>query len=108
MAEEGRSREEVEALAAHRVFEGNRPSNTLLYDRLTPKNLGRLVALYEHRIFVQGVLWDVNSFDQWGVELGKKLAGRLQKELEAGGGGGGHDGSTAGLLARLVKTPGRG
>jgi glucose-6-phosphate isomerase len=108
MAEEGRSREEVEALAAHRVFEGNRPSNTLLYDRLTPKNLGRLVALYEHRIFVQGVLWDVNSFDQWGVELGKKLAGRLQKELEAGGAAGGHDGSTAGLLARLVKTPGRG
>ncbi|MGB7757275.1 MAG: hypothetical protein WBL23_14540, partial [Salinisphaera sp.] len=70
------------ALAPHRVFEGNRPSNTLLADRLTPATLGALVALYEHSVFVQGVIWDIDSFDQWGVELGKALAQRLLPELK--------------------------
>ncbi|MGB7757366.1 MAG: glucose-6-phosphate isomerase, partial [Salinisphaera sp.] len=69
------------ALAPHRVFEGDRPSNTLLADRLTPATLGALVALYEHSVFVQGVIWDIDSFDQWGVELGKALAQRLLPEL---------------------------
>jgi glucose-6-phosphate isomerase len=72
-----------EALVAHRVFEGNRPSNTLLADRLTPAVLGSLVALYEHSVFTQGVLWDINSFDQWGVELGKVLAKRIAAEIES-------------------------
>ncbi|HSE04310.1 MAG TPA: glucose-6-phosphate isomerase, partial [Methylomirabilota bacterium] len=71
------------ALVPHRTFEGNRPSNTILADRLTPAALGRLVALYEHKVFVQGTIWRVNSFDQWGVELGKVLAGRITPELES-------------------------
>jgi glucose-6-phosphate isomerase len=85
----GKTPEEVRAdgteewLVPHRAFEGNRPSNTILADRLDPETLGKLVALYEHSVFVQGVIWDVNSFDQWGVELGKVLAKRIAGELEA-------------------------
>ncbi|MGH7317213.1 MAG: glucose-6-phosphate isomerase, partial [Candidatus Rokuibacteriota bacterium] len=67
----------------HRTFEGNRPSNTILAAELTPAALGRLVALYEHKVFVQGSIWRINSFDQWGVELGKALAGRIASELES-------------------------
>jgi glucose-6-phosphate isomerase len=67
----------------HRVFEGNRPSNTILAERLTPETLGKLVALYEHSIFTQGVIWNINPFDQWGVELGKDLAERIIPELES-------------------------
>ncbi|HSW49379.1 MAG TPA: hypothetical protein VLH09_04350, partial [Bryobacteraceae bacterium] len=70
-------------LVPHRVFEGNRPSNTLLLQRLTPEAIGALVALYEHIVFTQGCIWDVNPFDQWGVELGKVLAGRIIPELES-------------------------
>ena len=89
----------VERLTPHKVFPGNRPSTTLLVDRLTPERLGSLIALYEHRIFVQGVIWGVNSFDQWGVELGKQLAGTILRELE-GGASAPHDASTADLVAR--------
>ena len=84
----GKSTAEVEAegtpdwLAPHRVFEGNRPSNTILAERLTPAILGKLVALYEHSVFTQGALWNIDSFDQWGVELGKVLAQRIVPELE--------------------------
>jgi glucose-6-phosphate isomerase len=70
-------------LVPHRVFEGNRPSSTILAERLTPAVLGSLVALYEHSVFTQGVIWDINSFDQWGVELGKVLAQRIAGELES-------------------------
>jgi glucose-6-phosphate isomerase len=70
------------ALVPHRVFEGNRPSNTILADRLTPQTLGALVALYEHSVFTQGVVWGINPFDQWGVELGKALAQAIIPELE--------------------------
>jgi glucose-6-phosphate isomerase len=70
-------------LVPHRVFEGNRPSSTILAERLTPATLGALVALYEHSVFTQGVIWHVDSFDQWGVELGKVLAGRIAAELES-------------------------
>ena len=63
----------------HRTFEGNRPSNTLLLDKMTPAALGKLVALYEHSVFIQGAIWDVNPFDQWGVELGKVLANRISR-----------------------------
>jgi glucose-6-phosphate isomerase len=83
----GKTAEEVKAegmpdrLVPHRVFEGNRPSNTILADRLTPESLGRLVALYEHSVFTQGVIWNIDSFDQWGVELGKVLAQRIIPEL---------------------------
>jgi len=85
----GRTAEEVKAegtpdwLVPHRVFEGNRPSNTILADRLTPESLGKLVALYEHSVFTQGVIWNLDSFDQWGVELGKVLAQRIVPELES-------------------------
>jgi glucose-6-phosphate isomerase len=89
----------VERLVAHKVFPGNRPSTMLLVERLTPERLGALIALYEHRIFVQGVIWGVNSFDQWGVELGKQLAGTILQEL-VGGAPAPHDASTANLVAR--------
>jgi glucose-6-phosphate isomerase len=84
----GKTPEEVKAegtpdwLVPHRVFEGNRPSNTILAERLTPQALGKLVALYEHSVFTQGVIWNIDSFDQWGVELGKVLAQRIIPELE--------------------------
>jgi glucose-6-phosphate isomerase len=71
------------ALVPHRVFEGNRPSNTILLDRLTPSSLGKLVALYEHSVFTQGAIWQIDSFDQWGVELGKALAQRIIPQLES-------------------------
>ena len=85
----GKTAEEVKAegtaddLVPHRVFEGNRPSNTILIEQLTPEVLGKLVALYEHAVFTQGAIWNVDSFDQWGVELGKVLARRITPELQA-------------------------
>ena len=88
-------------LAPHKTFPGNRPSNSLLYDRLTPRVLGSLIAMYEHKIFVQGVIWGVNSFDQMGVELGKHLAGVILPELR-GGNAAVHDASTRGLLLRCL------
>jgi glucose-6-phosphate isomerase len=103
----GKTLDEVKAegtpdwLAPHRVFEGNRPSSTLLIDRLTPAALGRLVALYEHDVFTQGAIWGIDSFDQWGVELGKVLAQRIVPELESGREPAlGHDASTNALIRR--------
>jgi glucose-6-phosphate isomerase len=94
-------------LAPHRVFEGNRPSNILLAERLTPEVLGKLVALYEHSVFTQGVIWNINSFDQWGVELGKALAQRIIPELESPTGPEpGHDSSTNNLIRRYRKVKG--
>jgi glucose-6-phosphate isomerase len=97
--------EGVEAwLAPHKTFEGNRPSSTLLMEQLTPSALGTLVALYEHAVFTQGVIWNIDSFDQWGVELGKVLAGRIVPEIEAGGEPPlGHDSSTNNLIRRYRK-----
>jgi glucose-6-phosphate isomerase len=85
----------------HRVSGGNRPSNTILLRQLDPTNLGKLIALYEHKIFVQGIIWDINSFDQWGVELGKHLAGNILDKIEGGEDTSDLDGSTAGLLNQL-------
>ena len=103
----GKTAEEVKAdgtadwLVPHRVFEGNRPSNTLLAERLTPALLGKLVALYEHNVFTQGAIWSINPFDQWGVELGKVLANRIIPELESESEPDlGHDGSTNHLIRR--------
>jgi glucose-6-phosphate isomerase len=87
-------------LVPHRVFEGNRPSNVLLADRLTPATLGKLVALYEHSVFTQGVVWRINPFDQWGVELGKALATRIADELRADAPDLAHDSSTNALIER--------
>ncbi len=89
-------------LPAHRACPGNHPSHMLLMERLTPATLGALVALYEHKTFVQGAIWDINSFDQWGVELGKTLAARILSELEGEPPAHGHDSSTAALIARAA------
>lgn len=97
LAAEGKSSEQVAELAPHKVFPGNRPTTTLLARQLTPHALGGLIALYEHKIFVQGVLWGINSFDQWGVELGKQLARGILKDWQAGTFAA-HDASTAGLM----------
>jgi len=94
----GMSPANADALAPHRTFPGNRPTNTILMERLTPRTLGALIAMYEHRIFTQGVVWGINSYDQWGVELGKQLAGVILKELEEGKVSAEHDASTRGLL----------
>jgi glucose-6-phosphate isomerase len=91
---------DARTLARHRTFPGNRPSTTLLLERLTPRSLGALIAMYEHRVFTSGALWGINSFDQWGVELGKALCNDLLPRL-ASGDTKGLDGSTAGLLNRL-------
>jgi glucose-6-phosphate isomerase len=109
----GKTREQVEAegtpdwLVPHRVFEGNRPSNTILMDRLSPAALGKLVALYEHSVFTQGTIWDIDSFDQWGVELGKVLAQRIIPELESKSEPRlGHDSSTNNVIRRYRKLKG--
>jgi glucose-6-phosphate isomerase len=98
---QGLEGEALEALLPHKVFDGNRPTTSILYRRLTPRRLGSLIALYEHRIFVQGVVWGINSFDQWGVELGKQLAAAILPELGDGAAVGPHDGSTVGLIHHL-------
>ncbi len=87
-----------EDLVPHKVFTGDRPSTSILVDTVDPRTLGMLVALYEHKIFVQGVIWRDNSFDQWGVELGKQLAKTVLAELESDGDVTSHDGSTNGLM----------
>ena len=99
---QGMSESRIEHLLSHKVFPGNRPSNTILMDRLTPSTLGALIALYEHKVFVQGAIWDINSFDQWGVELGKQLANRILEDLDAQRVGDSHDASTRGLLERAI------
>ena len=98
----GFSGEDLRVQAAHRMFDGNRPSITIMYDRLDPYTLGRLVALYEHRVFVEAAIWGINCFDQWGVELGKVLAGELLSCIETGRLPDRRDGSTRGLLKSLM------
>ncbi len=94
----GMSGEALEKLIPHKVFTGNRPTNSLLFQKLTPRTLGNLIVLYEHKIFTQGIVWNINSFDQWGVELGKQLAKAILPELEAPGEIHTHDSSTNGLI----------
>jgi glucose-6-phosphate isomerase len=104
-ADQVRAEGTAEWLVPHRVFEGNRPSNVILVDELTPAVLGKLVALYEHSVFVQGTVWQVNSFDQWGVELGKALAQRIIPELESAAEPAlNHDSSTNNLIRRYRNT----
>ena len=100
----GKSKEEViaegvkEELIPYKVFEGNRPTNSILVKQITPYTLGQLVAFYEHKIFVQGVIWNIYSFDQWGVELGKQLANKILPELSDDSKISSHDSSTNGLI----------
>lgn len=103
LTSKGMDEAKADKIAPHRVFSGNRPSITMVYDSLTPFTLGRLIALYEHRVFVEGVLFNINSFDQWGVELGKELATGLLPVVEGKESAEGHDSSTAGLVAALLK-----
>ena len=105
----GKTREQAEAegmpahQVPHRVFTGNRPTTTILAQKLTPRILGELIALYEHKVFVQGTIWNINSFDQWGVELGKVLAGNILSELTGQGPVASHDASTSALIARYAR-----
>ena len=101
MKGQGKSAREIESLAPHKVFPGNRPSNTILYRRLDPQTLGRIIALYEHKVFVQGTIWGINSFDQWGVELGKTLATQLLPIVQGKAPATGRDASTAGLVEQI-------
>ncbi len=103
----GTSGQEMDALAQHRTFLGNKPSNLLLMPRIDPHHLGALIAMYEHKVFVQGTIWRINSFDQWGVELGKTLAQTIQRELGGESTSASHDSSTLALIeaARQVMEP---
>jgi len=94
----GRSSREIARLAPFRVFKGNRPTNSILVRKVTPRTLGSLIAMYEHKIFVQGVIWNIFSFDQWGVELGKVLAKKVLAEMQDGSPVTSHDASTNGLI----------
>jgi len=94
----GAGDEEMKRLLPHKVFKGNRPTNSILVKKINPRTLGSLVAMYEHKIFVQGVIWNVFSFDQWGVELGKQLANRILPELKDEKESTSHDSSTNGLI----------
>ncbi|WP_367210671.1 glucose-6-phosphate isomerase [Sphingobacterium sp. R2] len=94
----GKSDQDIEALKAYKVFSGNRPTNSILLKKMTPRTLGRLIAFYEHKIFVQGVIWNIYSFDQWGVELGKQLANQILPELNDDNRVSSHDSSTNGLI----------
>jgi glucose-6-phosphate isomerase len=106
MLAKGQKPDFVDRIAPQRVFAGNRPSITLVYRELDPRMLGRLIALYEHRVFVEGVLYDINSFDQWGVELGKELATSLLPVVEGKESAAGRDASTAGLVEHIHKLRG--
>jgi glucose-6-phosphate isomerase len=95
---EGMSAANINFLAPHRVFEGNRPTNSIMFQKLDPATLGALIALYEHKVFTQGIIWDICSFDQWGVELGKQLANAIIPELSTQQPVETHDSSTRGLI----------
>ncbi len=107
LAAQGLDAERIRKLAPHKLFPGNRPSNTLMYPKLTPHMLGMLIALYEHKVFVQGSIWNINSYDQWGVELGKQLAKAILPAVRGEAPPTGHDSSTNGLLARIRKLRGQ-
>jgi glucose-6-phosphate isomerase len=102
MQAEGKSAEQIEALLPHRIMPGNRPSSILMLDELTPHRLGLLLALYEHSIFVESVIWRINAFDQWGVELGKVLAGQIGQAMASGSTSGSQElGSLKGMLDHI-------
>jgi glucose-6-phosphate isomerase len=96
-------KERIDQLVPHKTFPGNRPTSSILVQKITPKTLGALIAMYEHKIFVQGIVWDIYSFDQWGVELGKQLASKILPELEGPGQVTSHDSSTNGLINAYKK-----
>jgi glucose-6-phosphate isomerase len=103
LQKEGKSNDEIERLYPHKVFAGNKPTNSILFKQLTPRVLGSLIALYEHKIFVQGLIWNIFSFDQWGVELGKQLTQKIVPELKDDKPIDSHDSSTNGLINTFKK-----
>ena len=98
---QGKKEEEISHILPFKIFEGNKPTNTILINQLTPENLGKLIAMYEHKIFVQGILWNIYSYDQWGVELGKELAHSILTEIENSTVKN-HDCSTSNLINRFI------
>ncbi len=98
MKHQGFDKETIDDVIQHKVFDGNKPTNTIIFERLTPKTLGSILAMYEHKVFVQGIIWNINSFDQWGVEYGKVLAGQILSDLSSPGDIDKHDSSTNGLI----------
>jgi glucose-6-phosphate isomerase len=100
LAEENIAKEDIDKLAPHKVIIGNVPSNTILLNKVEPKTLGALIALYEHKVFVQGIIWQINSFDQWGVQLGKKIANQLVPMLQGEAELVDIDSSTKGLIEK--------
>ncbi len=103
LTSQGKTEQEIEKIAPHKIFQGNRPTNSILFKKLTPRVLGSLIAMYEHKIFVQGVIWNIFSFDQWGVELGKQLAKKILPELKNNNTVESHDSSTNGLINAFKK-----
>jgi glucose-6-phosphate isomerase len=103
LKKDGKADKEIQKLLPHKLFEGNRPTNSILFKKLTPRVLGSLIAMYEHKIFVQGVIWNIFSFDQWGVELGKQLAKKILPELDDDKQVHSHDCSTNGLINTFKK-----
>ncbi len=103
MREQGHSDQEIQRLASHKTFAGNRPTNTLILNTVDPTSLGALIALYEHKVYVESIIWNINAFDQWGVELGKQLAQRILVEVESGKLATGHDSSTNGLINKALQ-----
>uniref|UniRef100_A0A8C1FED5 Glucose-6-phosphate isomerase n=1 Tax=Cyprinus carpio carpio TaxID=630221 RepID=A0A8C1FED5_CYPCA len=99
----GLSADKLEKILPHKVFQGNKPTNSIIFKKLSPYTLGALIAMYEHKIFIQGVMWEINSFDQWGVELGKQLAKKIEAELQDSAEVTSHDSSTNGLISFLKK-----
>jgi glucose-6-phosphate isomerase len=107
LTKQGITGPDQDKLTPHKIFTGNKPTNSILFQKLTPKTLGSLIAMYEHKIFVQGIIWNINSFDQWGVELGKQLAKAILPELKAPGDIASHDSSTNGLINYFKSHRGR-
>ena len=107
LTQEGLKGEALEKIIPHKVFPGNRPTNSILVQRFDPKTLGSLIALYEHKIFVQGAIWNINSYDQMGVELGKQLAKKIEPELSSPGVISTHDSSTNQLINEYKKRTNR-
>lgn len=97
----GKSEADIASIGPHKEFTGNRPTNSIMVDRVTPFTLGALIAMYEMKIFTQGIVWDINSYDQWGVELGKQLAKAIEPEMSGDGPVSSHDGSTNGLINHI-------
>jgi len=97
----GKSEDEIKSIGPHKEFTGNRPTNSIMVDTVTPFTLGAMIAMYEHKIFTQGIIWDINSYDQWGVELGKQLAKAIEPELMNNAPISSHDSSTNGLINHI-------